>query len=81
MLNTACDDSLDVALLYLGHIPYDDNIRLAAQKRKPLLEIAPRCRASQAIRGLAEKLDRLSSHGEPSGHLEFFVEHLLQANR
>lgn len=80
-LNTACDESLDVALLYLGHIPYDDNIRLAAQKRKPLLEVAPRCRATQAIRGLAEKLDRLPSHGEPSGHLEFFVEQLLQANR
>lgn len=80
-LSAACDDSLDVALLYLGHIPYDDNIRLAAQKRKPLLEIAPRCRATQAIRGLAEKLDRLPSHGEPSGHLEFFVEQLLRANR
>lgn len=80
-LNAACDDSLDVALLYLGHIPFDDNMRIASQKCKPLLEVAPRCRATQAIRGLAEKIDRLPSHGEPSGSLEFFVEQLVQANR
>lgn len=80
-LNAACEDSLDVALHYLGHVPFDEHMRLAAQKRKPLLEVAPRSRGAQAIRVLAEKIDRLPPSAVPSGQLEFFVEQLVRANR
>lgn len=78
-LNGVCDRFLDVSLQYLGHIPFDENVRKAVQKRKALLEFAPRCKASQAIRVLAQKVDALPTSHTAHGHLEFFFERLLQS--
>jgi flagellar biosynthesis protein FlhG len=78
-LVSACDDELEVALHYLGHIPHDDNMRLASQTQQLLLDMAPRCRAARAIRSLAEKVAQLPPPAAPSGNLEFFVEKLVQA--
>ena len=54
-LNAVCEKYLDASLQYLGNIPFDENVRKAVQKRQPLLEFAPRCKASAAFRGLAQK--------------------------
>lgn len=77
-LLSACDDELEVALHYLGHIPYDENVRLASQSQQLLLDMAPQCRAARAIRTLAEKVAQLPPPAAPSGNLEFFVENLVQ---
>ncbi|GAB1265968.1 flagellar synthesis regulator FleN [Aurantivibrio infirmus] len=77
-LNQVCESYLDVSLDYVGHIPFDENVRLAVQKQKPLLEFSPRCRASQSIRSIAQKVIEWPVPQSPSGHLEFFVENLLQ---
>ncbi len=77
-LNTVCEKFLEVALQYVGHIPFDENVRSAVQKQKPLLEFAPRSRAAQAIRALAAKVEEWPRPSAASGHLEFFVEHLVQ---
>lgn len=76
-LQLVCDRFLDVTLQYIGHIPFDENVRKAVQKQTPLLQFAPRCRASQAIRGIAEKMVDWPLPTGPRGHLEFFVERLL----
>lgn len=78
-LNGVCDRFLDVSLQYIGDVPFDENVRKAVQKRKALLEFAPRCKAAMAIRSLAQKIDAWPSAHSPRGHLEFFLERLLQS--
>lgn len=79
-LNTVCERFLDASLQYLGHIPFDENVRKAIQKRRPVVEFAPRCKASNAIKVLAQKVDEWPVQTVPRGHLEFFLERLLQTS-
>lgn len=78
-LNGVCERFLDVSLQYLGAVPFDENVRKAVQKRKALLEFAPQCKAAQSIRALAQKIDAWPTPASARGHLEFFVERLVQA--
>lgn len=77
-LSVVCERFLDVSLQYMGHVPFDENVRKAVQKQKPLLEFAPHSRAAQAIRSLAEDVVSWPLPTSARGHLEFFVERLLQ---
>lgn len=78
-LNTACERFLDITLQYVGNVPFDENVRKAVQKQKALLEYAPNSKAAQAIRALAKTVDSWPLPTGASGHMEFFVERLLQA--
>ncbi|ROQ19961.1 flagellar biosynthesis protein FlhG [Marinimicrobium koreense] len=77
-LNSVCERFLDVTLQYVGHVPFDENVRKAVQKQKSLLEFAPQSKAAQAIRTLAKEVDQWPLPSAPTGRLEFFVERLLQ---
>lgn len=79
-LNTVCEKFLDVSLQYMGPVPFDENVRKAVQKRTPLLSFAPRSKAALAIRALAQKVDAWPVQSSPRGHLEFFIERLLQTS-
>lgn len=79
-LNAVCERFLDASIQYIGPIPFDENVRKAVQARKPLLEYAPRCKASQAIKAVAQKLDQLPVQRNARGHLEFFFERLLSVS-
>ncbi len=68
---------LDVALDYMGAIPYDEYLRKAIQKQKPLVEAYPRSKASMAFKNLAQKADKWPVPTEARGHLEFFWERLI----
>jgi flagellar biosynthesis protein FlhG len=76
-LNAVCERFLDASLQYLGPVPFDENVRKAVQKRKPILEFAPRCKAAQAIRAIAQRIDQWPVQNNARGHLEFFFERLL----
>lgn len=76
-LNAVCERFLDASIHYVGSIPFDENVRKAVQARRALLEFAPRCKASQAIYAIAQKLDQLPVQRNAKGHLEFFFERLL----
>jgi flagellar biosynthesis protein FlhG len=78
-LSQVCERFLDVTLYHVGDIPYDDMVRKCIQRQRPLLIGAPRSRAAQAFRELAERVDRWPMPERPSGHLEFFVERLVGA--
>lgn len=78
-LNAVCERFLEVALEYVGQVPFDESVRKAVQKQKALLEFAPHCKASQSLRELAKQVDRWPLPSAPTGKLEFFVERLLQA--
>jgi len=77
-LNTVCEKYLDASLLYLGHVPFDENVRKAVQKREALIRFSPRSKAASAIRVIAQKIDQWPVQNAARGHLEFFLERLLQ---
>jgi flagellar biosynthesis protein FlhG len=69
---------LDVALQYVGMVPYDEAVRKAVQRQRAVLDAYPRAKASLAIKALAEKVDNWPLPSSPRGHLEFFVERLVE---
>lgn len=73
----ATDRYLSVNLHYAGHVPYDENLVHAVRRQKPLLETAPRSKASQAFRHLADKAARWPMPSSPNGQLQFFIEQLI----
>ncbi len=72
------DRYLDVMLNSLGGIPYDDTLKKAVKGQQAVVQAYPRSRAAQAFKNLAKKVDSLPMPGGASGHLQFFVERLLQ---
>lgn len=77
-LNGVCERFLDASLQYLGSVPFDETVRKCIQQRRALLELAPRSKAALAIKELAQKIDDWPVQSGPRGHLEFFIERLLQ---
>ena len=76
-LNAVCDRYMDATVQYLGCIPFDEQVRKCVQARRPFIEMAPRSKAANAIRELAQKIDAWPVQQGPRGHLEFFIERLL----
>ncbi len=76
-LSQVCERFLDITMQYTGAVPADDNVRKAVQKQKPVLEYAPRSKASLAYKQIASKIQEWPLTSSPRGHLEFFVERLL----
>lgn len=77
-LTKVTDRFLDVALQFTGCIPYDDYVRKAIQRQKAVVEAYPRSKAAMAYRTLANKVDAWPLPTTPRGHLEFFVDRLVQ---
>lgn len=77
-LSHVCERFLDISMQYVGAIPADENVRKAVQKQKPVIEYAPRSKAAQAFKQIANKVYEWPVNSSPRGHLEFFVENLLQ---
>lgn len=75
------DRFLDVALSYAGHIPYDEYVLKAVKKQRGVYEAFPRSKASMAFRSLADKALKWPVPKGAGGHLEFFVERLVQGNQ
>lgn len=69
---------LDATLQFVGSIPFDDSLRKAIQRQRAVVEMAPRSKAALAFQALAEKVDKWPLPSSPRGHLEFFVERLVQ---
>lgn len=69
---------LDATLQFVGSVPFDDAMRKAIQRQRAVLDMAPRSKAAQSFVALAEKVDRWPLPSSPRGHLEFFVERLVQ---
>jgi flagellar biosynthesis protein FlhG len=69
---------LDATLQFVGSVPFDDGMRKAIQRQRAVVDMAPRSKAALAFHGLAEKVDKWPLPSSPRGHLEFFVERLVQ---
>jgi flagellar biosynthesis protein FlhG len=70
---------LDVTLSFMGALPYDEFLRKAVQRQRSVVEAFPRSRSATAFKTLAQRADKWPVPTVPGGHLEFFVERLIQA--
>ena len=78
-LSTVTDRFLDVTLQYVGSIPYDEHVRKSVKRQVPVLKAFSKCKAALSYRLLAKKVDDWPVQDTPRGHLEFFVERLVQS--
>jgi flagellar biosynthesis protein FlhG len=69
---------LDATLQFVGSVPFDDGMRKAIQRQRAVVDMSPRSKAALAFHSLAEKVDKWPLPSSPRGHLEFFVERLVQ---
>lgn len=77
-LTRVTDRFLDVSLELVATVPHDENVRKAARKQKAFIEAFPKTPASMAIKTLALKAAKWPLPNSASGHLEFFLEQLVQ---
>ena len=79
-LTKVTDRFLDVALQYVGVIPRRVGTQGRAETASRIRGI-PRSKASLAFKAVAQKVDSWPLPANPRGHLEFFVERLVQHPR
>ena len=80
-LTKVTDRFLDVALQYVGAVPYDESVRKAVQKQRAVHEHFPHSKCAQAFQKIALKVDAWPLPVTPRGHMEFFVERLVHNSR
>jgi len=79
-LTRVTDQYLDATLSFMGSVPYDDYLRKAIKRQKPVVESYPRSRAAMAFKNLAVKADKWPRPEAATGSLEFFVERLIRSS-
>lgn len=77
-LTRVTDHYLDVTLDYMGAVPYDEYLIKAVKKQHAVIQSYPQSPSSMAFRKLAKKITTWPAPEQASGHLEFFVERLIQ---
>ncbi|NND92438.1 MAG: P-loop NTPase [Granulosicoccus sp.] len=68
---------LDVLLDYCGSVPLDAQLKQAVRQRRSVVEAFPRSPAALAFRKLAARVARWPQPQAPCGHIEFFIERLI----
>jgi len=68
----------ETSLAYLGAVPQDEHLRRAVQKQKPVVEAFPASPSAGALREIATRIHRWARPSSPRGHVEFFVERMLE---
>jgi flagellar biosynthesis protein FlhG len=71
------DRFLDVTLNYCGAIPEDPQLYRAVQTQRAVIEAFPGSRSAIAFQRLAAQVERWPMPRTASGHLQFFIERLV----
>jgi len=72
---------LDVTLDYMGSVPYDEYLLKAVKRQRAVVDAYPRSRAAMAFSNLVKKMDGWPVPEIATGHMEFFVERLIQSTQ
>ena len=72
---------MDVQLDFMGAVPSDEFLRKAVQRQKAVIDAYPRSKSALAFKTLSAKADKWPINGNIGGHVEFFVERLIQASQ
>jgi flagellar biosynthesis protein FlhG len=76
-LSRVAEKYLDATLDFIGSIPYDDYLKKSVQKQKCVTQNYPRSPSAMAFRKLAQKVTNWPLPKTMDGHLEFFIERLI----
>lgn len=79
-LTRVTDRFLDASLELVACIPFDGNVRQAVRKQKVVVQAFPKTPASLAFKALANRACDWPIPQQAGGHLEFFIEKLLNNN-
>jgi flagellar biosynthesis protein FlhG len=79
-ISLVCDRFLDVNLDFMGIVPFDDDLRRAVKKQRAVVDFLPRSKSATAFTHLAKKVAHWPVQKQPRGHMEFFIERLIQAS-
>ncbi len=77
-LTRVTDKFLDVMLDFVGVVPYDEYLRKSVRKQRAVVEAFPRSKASRAFKEIAVRVDNWPAPRGAGGHVEFFVERLIE---
>lgn len=77
-LTKVTDRFLDVALELAAIVPYDENLRKGVRRQKLVVESAPKSPSALAFKALAHRAARWPIQAQAGGHLEFFIEQLVE---
>ncbi|MEM6484872.1 MAG: MinD/ParA family protein [Pseudomonadota bacterium] len=75
-LDKVVERFLDARLGFLGAVPRDDYLRKAVRKQTPVALAFPSAPSSEALAGIAKRVDKLPRAAEAGG-LSFFVERMI----
>lgn len=76
-----CDKFLNVSLDFMGSVPHDEQLRLAVQKQRAVVEAYPSSRAALAFKKLAQKAAAWPIPEDAGGQVGFFIERMINARR
>ncbi len=79
-LTRVTDKFLDVMLDFVGVVPYDEYLRKSVRKQRAVVEAFPRSKASIAFKEMAVRIDNWPVPRGAGGHVEFFVERLIEGH-
>jgi len=79
-LSRMTDRYLDVLLDFCGSIPFDPQLKQAVCQQQAVVEAFPRSPSALAFRKMSARVARWPQPQTPCGHIEFFVERLIQAD-
>lgn len=72
---------LDITLSYIGAIPHDEWLRRAVQRQQAVVDVFPSAPSAIAFREIARRVGEWQLPQSPRGHVEFFLERLIQQSR
>ncbi len=78
-LTRYAEKHIDVLLDYCGSVPYDRQLQQAVRESQVVVEAYPRSASARALKKLAVRVEKWPRPQSPGGHVEFFVERLVQA--
>lgn len=79
-ISMVCERFLDVNLDFMGIVPFDDDLRRAVKKQRAVVDYLPHSKSATAFNHLSKKIAHWPVIKQPRGHMEFFVERLIQAS-
>ena len=71
-------DNHEIVCSYTGFIPFDERLREAVSRHQAVVDAFPRSRSAMALKNLARRVAAWPRPDRAGGHLEFFVERLVQ---
>lgn len=75
-----CERFLEVQLDFMGIVPFDEDLRHAVKKQRSVVEYLPQSKSATAFTHLSKKVAHWPVQKQPRGHMEFFVERLIEAS-